>query len=156
MQAQDFGVDQIPFIGQTGDRPRAERQREPGDYDAVVTQGKIANRKAEHLGTTDRGVVLFRRMLAQAIRDVQDGKQPEVPRVRDCGLVRTYASEIVVRVPEGLLDERSALADFGRQAALAFVETDGLLGAEREAATQERVQALLHSLSAPAQSGQQP
>jgi hypothetical protein len=95
-------------------------------------------------------------MLAQAIRDVQDGKQPEVPRVRDCGPVRTYASEIVVRVPEGLLDERSALADFGRQAALAFVETDGLLGAEREAATQERVQALLHSLSAPAQSGQQP
>jgi hypothetical protein len=147
MQARDFGVDQIPFIGQTGDRPRAERQREPGDYDAVVTQGKIANRKAEHLGTTDRGVVLFRRMLAQAIRDVQEGKKPEVPRLRESGPVRTYASEIVVRVPEGLLDEGSALADFGRQAALAFVETDELLGAEREAATQARVQALLHSLS---------
>jgi hypothetical protein len=67
--------------------------------------------------------------------------------LRESGPVRTYASEIVVRVPEGLLDEREALAEFGRQAALAFVETDELLGSEREAATQARVQVLLDSMS---------
>jgi phenylpropionate dioxygenase-like ring-hydroxylating dioxygenase large terminal subunit len=147
MSPADFGVDQIPFIGQTGDRPHAERQREPGDYDAVVTQGRVANRKAEHLGTTDRGVVLFRRMLAQAIGEVQEGKKPEVPRLSPQGPVRTYASEIVVRAPEGVLDDPQALAAFGQRAALAFVQTDHLLGPEREAATADKVQALLRELS---------
>ncbi|MFC6522874.1 Rieske 2Fe-2S domain-containing protein [Undibacterium arcticum] len=76
IKPEEFGVDQFNFIGQTGDRPYAERQREPGDYDALVSQGAVANRKVEHLGTTDRGVVLFRRMLANAIREVQDGQSP--------------------------------------------------------------------------------
>ncbi|MFD2274409.1 hypothetical protein ACFS07_34285 [Undibacterium arcticum] len=75
IKPEEFGVDQFNFIGQTGDRPYAERQREPGDYDALVSQGAVANRKVEHLGTTDRGVVLFRRMLANAIREVQDGQK---------------------------------------------------------------------------------
>ncbi len=143
MAPEDFGVDQIPFIGQTGDRPHAERQREPGDYDAVVTQGQVANRRAEHLGSTDRGVVQFRRMLSQAIHDVQEGRRPEVPRLTTAGPTRTYASEIVVKVPPGAFDDPKALAAFGQKAALAFVATDHLLGAEREEATTRKVQDLL-------------
>lgn len=143
MAPEDFGVDQIPFIGQTGDRPHAERQREPGDYDAVVTQGQVANRRAEHLGSTDRGVVQFRRMLTQAIHDVQEGRRPEVPRLTAAGPTRTYASEIVVKVPPGAFDDPKALAAFGQKAALAFVATDHLLGAEREQATTRKVQDLL-------------
>jgi hypothetical protein len=50
--------------GRTDDRPGEERQREPGDYDACVSQGAFANRRAEHLGTTDRGIVMLRRMEA--------------------------------------------------------------------------------------------
>ena len=80
----DYGVDKIPFIGQTGDRPYEERQREPGDYDAVASQGPIANRKAEHLGTADRGVVLIRRMLAKAIAASQAGEA----RPRSHGSIR--------------------------------------------------------------------
>jgi len=148
MSSADFGVDQIPFIGQTGDRPHAERQREPGDYDAVVTQGKVANRKAEHLGTTDRGVVLFRRMLAQAIREVQEGRKPEVPRQVSDGPTRTYASEIVLRVPPNTFDDPQVLAAFGQKAALAFVETEHLLGLEREQATLLKVQAMLEEFVA--------
>ena len=150
LRPEEFGVDQIPFIGQTGDRPYEERQREPGDYDAVVSQGAVANRKAEHLGTTDRGVVLFRRMLAEAIREVQEGRRPAVPKLygRD-EAVRTYAHEVVVKVPPGVnLDAPAALADFGRQTALAFVETDHLAGAEREAAVAKKVQKLLRERAA--------
>jgi hypothetical protein len=141
--SKQFGVDQIPFIGQTGDRPNSERQREPGDYDAVVTQGKVANRKAEHLGSTDRGVVMFRRMLTQAIKDVQEGKTPEFPRLNDKGPVSTYANEIVIRVPEGVLNDPKVLSLFGQQAAVAFLETDHLSGTERELATLEKVRLLL-------------
>ena len=136
LKPEMYGEELIPFIGQTGDRPYRERQREPGDYDAVVSQGKIVNRKNEHLGTTDRGVVLIRRLLARAIKAVADGKKPEQPqyRLRD-NEARTYVHESVVKLPSAdALNEPGALAEFGRRAALAYVETDGLSSDEREAA----------------------
>lgn len=149
MSREDFGVDQIPFIGQTGDRPYAERQREPGDYDAVGSQGPVANRKAEHLGTTDRGVTLFRRMLGNAIRDTATGKAPPMPRLYAQGAVRTYAHEVVVRVPAGAqLEDRAALAAFGRNVALAFVETDHLPPAAREAEAERRIRGLFEVAAA--------
>jgi nitrite reductase/ring-hydroxylating ferredoxin subunit len=148
MKPEEFGLDQIPFIGQTGDRPRAERQREPGDYDAVASQGLVANRKAEHLGTTDRGVVQFRRLLAGAIREVQEGRKPETPKLYQQDTVRTYAHELVIKVPpDARLDDPKVLAGFGHDVAVAFVESDHLLGAEREAAVNAKVKTLLRELS---------
>ncbi len=140
MKPGDFGVDKIPFIGQTGDRPYEERQQEPGDYDAVASQGAIANRKAEHLGAADRGVVLFRRMLGNAIRSVAAGETPEVPRLYAEGAVRTYGHEAVVRVPaDAGLDDPAALAAFGRKVARASIDTAQLPPAQREAEVQRRI-----------------
>ena len=145
---EDFGVDQIPFIGQTQDRPHAERQREPGDFDAVVTQGAVANRKAEHLGTTDRGVVLFRRLLANAIRTTAEGKVPVQPRLKGDKPVSTYAHEVVMRVPDDVnLDDPQRLAQFGREAALSFVEFDHLPPLERERAVDKKVREILQSMA---------
>jgi phenylpropionate dioxygenase-like ring-hydroxylating dioxygenase large terminal subunit len=148
MTRDDFGVDQIPFIGQTQDRPYAERQREPGDFDAVVTQGAVANRKAEHLGSTDRGVVLFRRLLANAIRTTAEGKVPAQPRLTTDKPVSTYAHEVVMRVPNDVdLDDPQRLAQFGREAALSFVEFDSLPPVERERAVEKKVREILQSMA---------
>jgi len=145
-----FGVDQIPFIGQTGDRPYEERQREPGDYDAVASQGPVANRKAEHLATTDRGVVLSRRSTASAIRAVQEGKTPATPRLYvKNARVRTYAHETVVRIPApGALADPKALGDFGRRAAMAYVETDHLDSQAREIEVARRIRGLFEHVGA--------
>ena len=145
-----FGVDQIPFIGQTGDRPYEERQREPGDYDAVTSQGPIANRKAEHLGTTDRGVALSRRSTAAAIKAVQEGRTPATPRLYvKNARVRTYAHETVVRMPSpGALADPKALADFGRRAAMAYVETDHLEPGVREIEVARRIRGLFEHAGA--------
>jgi nitrite reductase/ring-hydroxylating ferredoxin subunit len=144
LRPEQFGLDMIPFIGQTADRPYEERQREPGDYDAVVSQGRIANRKAEHLGTTDRGVVLSRRQLTAAIKVVQEGGKPVMPKLYPkTAQVRTYAHETVVRLPSpDALSDPKSLADFGRRAAMAYVETDHLPPQEREAEVAKRVRAL--------------
>ena len=143
LRPEQFGENRIPFIGQTADRPYEERQREPGDYDAVVSQGPIANRKAEHLGTTDRGVVTSRRMISSAIASVQEGKAPALPRLYKTGKVRTYAHETVVRVPSPhLLNDPQSLADFGRRAAMAYVETDHLPQKEREQEVARRIRGL--------------
>jgi hypothetical protein len=150
MTREDFGVDKIPFIGQTDNRPYHERQQEPGDFDAVVTQGPVANRNAEHLGTTDRGVVAFRRMLAQAIKDNEAGKAPVKPKIYDQGPVSTYAHEIVLKIPEGVdLSDSKKLSEFGHQAALAFVEFDALPPLVREKAVKEKVKTILESMASP-------
>ena len=130
ISVNSFGVGKMPVLGQTADRPYEERQREPGDYDAVVSQGAIANRKSEHLATSDRGVALLRRMLTQAI------KQLETTKVTSP--FTTYAHTVVMRCPEEL-----DLAEFGRRVAGAFIETASLPSAEREKAAEERIRRLI-------------
>jgi 5,5'-dehydrodivanillate O-demethylase len=53
--------------------------------DRVVweTQGAITDRAVETLGASDRGIVLFRRMLAEQIDKVERGEEPDVAVVRD-------------------------------------------------------------------------
>ncbi|HVE51811.1 MAG TPA: RHO alpha subunit C-terminal catalytic domain-containing protein, partial [Ramlibacter sp.] len=53
-----------------------EHQRFPGDYEAMVSQGAIAKHSEEHLATTDRGLVMLRRMLARQVEVVQQGGDP--------------------------------------------------------------------------------
>ncbi len=145
LRPEQYGEELIPFIGQTGDRPYRERQREPGDYDAVVSQGRIANRRAEHLGTTDKGVVLIRRLLAHAVKAVNAGDAPAQPHyVQSYCVSRTYVHESVVRLPAAdVLDDSEALAEFGRRAAMAYVEIAELPPAEREQAVAARIREFL-------------
>jgi len=66
---------------------------EDGEYDlksffsqdqmALETQGAIYDRTNENLGLSDRGIVLFRRMLDEQIALVEEGKEPTLAMVRD-------------------------------------------------------------------------
>ena len=47
------------------------------DVMAWVTQGPLAKRELEKLGTTDRGVILFRKMLEREIEKVARGRGPD-------------------------------------------------------------------------------
>lgn len=139
-----YGVDKMNFIGQTADRPYEERQLQPGDYDALVSQGAIADRNNEHLGTTDRGIVMFRRMLKRAIDAVQDGEQPELPRLYGDELVRTYNYELVFDLPsQSNISDLSSLTEFGRRASQVIIDTDNLAPLERETVARERILRLL-------------
>ena len=46
------------------------------DIMAWITQGPITDRTAEHLGTSDTGILMLRRMFREAMADVADGKDP--------------------------------------------------------------------------------
>ena len=52
-------------------------QRHPDDKEAVEGQGPIAIHGLEHLVTSDRGVILFRNILRQAIQAVERGEDPK-------------------------------------------------------------------------------
>jgi phenylpropionate dioxygenase-like ring-hydroxylating dioxygenase large terminal subunit len=148
VREQDIGVGKSNLIGQTGDRPYEERQREPGDWDALTSQGLIANRANEHLGTTDRGVVLSRRQLTRAINAVKNNEVPVVPRLYREAPVRTYCHEIIFRLPAGSnISGVDSVGEFGRRAAEIVIETDDIGPEERERVVQERVRRLLGTVS---------
>ena len=46
------------------------------DQWACESQGRIADRTRENLATTDKGIVLYRRLLLDAIRKNEAGEQP--------------------------------------------------------------------------------
>jgi 5,5'-dehydrodivanillate O-demethylase len=53
------------------------------DQMALETQGAIYDRSNENLGLSDRGIVLYRRMLDEQIALVEEGKDPTLAVVRD-------------------------------------------------------------------------
>jgi phenylpropionate dioxygenase-like ring-hydroxylating dioxygenase large terminal subunit len=58
------------------DLTEEEHQRFPGDYEAQVGQGAITLHSEEHLVSSDRGVAMLRRVLAQQVERVRAGEDP--------------------------------------------------------------------------------
>ena len=92
-----------PGFGQSNDRPYAERQRHPADFDAQSSQRPIAVHALEHLASTDRGIIMLRRIArrrpgrrAPAGRhgraDVQSGSRAEDPAGPHAGRGPTVAA----------------------------------------------------------------
>jgi hypothetical protein len=73
------GTDTISDIrpGQLRDRPFEDKQRKPDDMEAQEGQRRIARHALENLGTSDMGIALLRQTLRQAMRDVQEGREPQ-------------------------------------------------------------------------------
>jgi len=88
-----------PGFGQSGDRPYAERQRFPADFDAQSSQRTIAVHDLEHLASTDRGVIMLRRILRDGIRAVARGEDPFGATCSGDKAIRTFTQDVVLRVP---------------------------------------------------------
>jgi phenylpropionate dioxygenase-like ring-hydroxylating dioxygenase large terminal subunit len=88
-----------PGFGQSDDRPYAERQRHPADYDAQSSQRTIAVHALEHLGSADRGVIMLRRIVRDGIRAVARGADPFAARRSEGKVIRTFTQDVVLRVP---------------------------------------------------------
>jgi 5,5'-dehydrodivanillate O-demethylase oxygenase subunit len=89
------------------------------DKMAWETQGIIAARGEEHLGTSDRGIVLYRKLLGEQIQRVRDGHDP-------IALVRDPRENVLVDL-EGWTSERDVRAGArwrGREVAAAKSEKE--------------------------------
>ena len=65
----------VPLVDETGGFAYLDRTFNQ-DYMAWATQGDIAKRHLEKLGEGDKGVILFRKLLAQQVEILQDGGEP--------------------------------------------------------------------------------
>ena len=107
-----------PGFGQSDDRPYAERQRYPADYDAQSSQRPIAVHALEHLASTDKGVVMLRRIVREGIRDVAAGRDPNGVRRGDrTDVIRTLTQDTVLEIAaeSDAAAERRLLRDTGRK-----------------------------------------
>ena len=99
----------------TGASSTAGRQRAPGD--AWVSQGPVTLHSREHLGTTDRGVIMYRKLVRQGIRAVAEGNAPKGVQFEGTGERPTYRNNTVARIPapaDPEADRRLRIA-FGRE-----------------------------------------
>lgn len=53
-----------------------EHQTYPNDVEAMVSQGAIAKHSEEHLASSDKGIVMLRRLLRQQLEAVAQGRDP--------------------------------------------------------------------------------
>ena len=104
------GKNMIDFPGQERDRDPLEAQNDPGDPEAQVGQGAIAVHAAEHLGTSDRGVLALRRTLRQGVRAVAAGEKiAPLPSPWPDGVIPTYGHDTVLEIPARGDDEAQRL-----------------------------------------------
>ena len=76
----------------------AEHRSFPGDYEAQVSQGPIAWHSDEHLATSDRGVILVRKLLRRQLDALRDGQDPAgVSRDPDAQPVRFDAGNFLIK-----------------------------------------------------------
>ncbi|MBO4253322.1 Rieske 2Fe-2S domain-containing protein [Streptomyces griseorubiginosus] len=68
-------------IKQNGKQPweltEEEHQRYPADFEAQGSQGPVTQHSEETLATSDKGVVMLRRLLKQMVDDVEAGRTPQ-------------------------------------------------------------------------------
>ena len=62
------------------------------DIMAWITQGTIADRTQEHLGASDKGIAMYRRVLKREMKKVQDGHEP-------MGVLRDPARNHCIELP---------------------------------------------------------
>jgi len=134
------GHDSVDFVGQTGNRTYEEAQRNPGDWEAQMSQRPIANHKMEHLGASDRGVAMIRRMFARAVEG--ELRHPRFPggRAADGGPIPTVSHDTVLYVPpKDGVDDRELLAGVGRRVLDAILSGHDAPSAERVAHIERRL-----------------
>ena len=86
-----------------GEMTFEEHQRTPGDYEAQAGQGTISLHSEEHLATSDRGIIMQRRMLQQQMEIVQNGGDPIGSAFEE--------SKAIVKVPSGNFFRSRAAAE---------------------------------------------
>jgi tert-butyl alcohol monooxygenase / tert-amyl alcohol desaturase len=127
------GRDSTDFLaGQTGDRPYDVQQEEPGDWEAIISQRPIAIHALEHMGATDVGVAMYRRLLRRAIKAHANGQL--VLRSANGKGLPTYTQDTVFHIPrQSNGDDRKLVRKVGRRILDVVFEGDLYSGDERTA-----------------------
>jgi tert-butyl alcohol monooxygenase / tert-amyl alcohol desaturase len=129
------GKEAVDFLeGQVGNRPYEEGQRNPGDWEILTSQGKIAVHELENPGTTDGGVYLWRKLLRAAIRGARPAANPKTMSEYAArhSPVPLYSQDSVLDIPvRPGQDDQKLIREVGRQVLEVIRSGDHLSGSDR-------------------------
>ena len=95
------GPDSMDFLGgQVGGRSYEDAQKLPGDYEAIVGQGRIASHADENPLSGDVGVYLFRKILRAAISKENAAADPGVMHKKPEHYFKSYTQNSILRIPQ--------------------------------------------------------
>ena len=86
--------------GEIINRTLEEKQKNPGDAEAVEGMGAISGHNGEHLMPTDKGVMIYRRRIRKFIKDLVEGIDPPQPQKIKGETIRTNGQDTVLRAPK--------------------------------------------------------
>ena len=114
------------------DRSYSERQRFPGDAEAVEGMGRIADQKMEHLVPSDKAIILYRKKLRKLCRDLEAGIKPG--HITDLwqNPIPTYGGDTVLHIPTDPMDDSKRLIDAGEKVMQIQFAAETLSGSERD------------------------
>ncbi len=118
--------------GELMDRSYAERQRFPGDAEAVEGMGRIADQKLEHLVPSDKGIIQYRKKLRKLCRDLENGIEPGQVSAFWQNPVPTYGGDTVLRLPAHTQDDREYLLEIGERVMQLQFDAESLQGEHRD------------------------
>jgi len=138
-----IGKEMVDSYGQYDDeRNYDQRQREPGDFEAIVGQRPIAIHSLENLQGSDRGVTLVRRLIRRGIQAVKNGKPLVQPARNGMTTIPTYTQDTIISIAPGKGDETNLLRDVGEKVTHVILETAQFDTDERHRIFERMIQGL--------------
>ena len=114
------------------DRSYDQRQRFPGDAEAVEGMGKIADQKREHLVPSDQGIILYRKKLRKLCRDLEKGIKPDQNGNFWPNPVPTYGGDTVLNLPRKDKDDDQLLQEIGEAVMQIQFGAENMSGSQRD------------------------
>ena len=119
--------------GELVDRSYEEKQRSPGDVEAVESMGAISDHEKEYFVPGDRGVGMYRSRIKKYCLGMSKGKAPPQPTDLADGVIPTYGSDTVLNIAaNGGLDDSDLLKKTNEQVMDILFNHDDLKGEERD------------------------
>jgi hypothetical protein len=118
--------------GELMDRSYDQRQRFPGDAEAVEGMGRVADQKMEHLVTSDKGIIQYRKKLRKLCRNLEAGIKPDHVTSHWSNPIPTYGGDTVLHIPEAAEDDNKLLIEIGEKVMQFQFEAEALKGVDRD------------------------
>ncbi len=134
------GYELLDLYGQTGGRPYAEMQNNPGDWEVEVSQRPIAIHGLENLGRSDLGIGVLRHQLRRAVEAAAKGEAPQQATRGADRTTPTYTTNTVYDIPKrNDRDDEALRRQIGRMVVAEVVAADAIAGHERLPKLRERL-----------------
>ena len=128
--------------GERLNRSYEERQRFPGDAEAVEGMGRIADQKLEHLVPSDKGIIQYRKKLRKLCRELEAGSEPANITDHLNSPVPTYGGDTVLHLPATDGDDSASLIDIGERVMQIQFDAETLTGDERDQTVIDALQSI--------------